>query len=304
MVALWPTYAAAADPVAGELATPPFHFDVSLEAVILTREHSDNFTILEDTIAATEILGSDDFDFGWEPGVDARAGVSVGQFGIAARFFGGFNWEESESLTTPVIWDLPTTPPLFGLGVADIDADYDSELHTGEIGLTYSPFEQIRLVAGARALVLDESLALDADFGANNATITTTADTFGIGPQLALLVNTNVPGTGFFVDAELRGGYLFTESELDFSVEQAIGPAFVANGDPDGETFFGEGSLAVRYQFNEFAGIRAGYTVLFVDDIPTAPASISGVDVINGTIDRVSDQLIAHGARVGFVGRF
>jgi hypothetical protein len=297
-------HAIAADPVVEAVPPPDVHFDVSLEAVVLTREQTENFTILQDTVVGTEILGSGDFDFGWEPGADARLGIGMGSFGLAARFFGGFNWDDSESLTTPVIWNLPTTPPLFGLGVANIDADYDSELHTGELDLTYSPFGQVQFLAGARALVLDESLDLNADFGGNTALISTTADTWGIGPQLGLLFNANLPGTRFFLDGELRGGYLFTESDLDFGVQQAIGPAFAAAGDPEGETFFGEGSVAARFQFNQYAGIRVGYTVLFVDDIPTAPSSVGGVDVLNATVDHTSDQLLAHGARVGFVGRF
>lgn len=303
-LAVWATDAVAADAPLPEDPVRALHFDASLEAVILTREQTGDFVILEDTIAGQPILTGRDYDFDWEPGADARLGVQFGSLGVAARFFGGFQWEESASLTTPVIWNFPTNPPLFGLGVADIDTDYDSELHTGEVGLTFSPFQQVQFLAGARGLFLGESLDVNADFGGNAATISTTADTWGIGPQLGLLLNTSLPGTRFVLEGEVRGGYLFTESDLDFGVTQNIGPAFAASGEPDGESFFAEASVAARFQFNEHAGIRAGYNVLFVDDIPTAPSSISGVNVIDGTVDRTTDQLLAHGARVGFVGRF
>lgn len=120
-LAVWATDAVAADAPLPEDPVRVLHFDASLEAVILTREQTGDFVILGDTIAGQPILTGRDYDFDWEPGADARLGVQFGSLGVAARFFGGFQWEESASLTTPVIWNFPTNPPLFGLGVADID---------------------------------------------------------------------------------------------------------------------------------------------------------------------------------------
>jgi hypothetical protein len=281
-----------------------FHVDASLEAVILNREHGENFVLIEDTVTGDEVLGSDDLGFDWVPGADARLAVRRGRFGIAGRFFGGFEWDESAFVTTPAIWNFPTVPPLFGLGVANIDTDYESELHTAELSLTLALSEQIQIIAGARGLVLDETLTFDADFGGNTATITAESDNIGIGPQIGVLVSGNPGGSRLFLDGEFRGGLLFTESDLDFGVVQGIGPAFAATGDDNTETVFGEASLGARFQVTENIGIRGAYNVMIVDDLSTAPSIISEVDVVNGTIGGGSDRLLVHGARFGVVGRF
>jgi hypothetical protein len=60
---------------AGDLdqgAPPPSAIaSASVDFVYAMREQSDNHLIIEDTVTGATILDSNQFDFGWEPGVDA-----------------------------------------------------------------------------------------------------------------------------------------------------------------------------------------------------------------------------------------
>lgn len=63
--------------IAGDLAQsvpPPVSAatSASIDFVYAMREQSDNQPIIEDTITGATILDSNQFDFGWAPGVDAR----------------------------------------------------------------------------------------------------------------------------------------------------------------------------------------------------------------------------------------
>ncbi len=75
----------------------------SVDFVYATRELGDNHVIIEDTVTGDTILDSNQFGFGWEPGVDARLNLASGNYGVGFRFFGGFEFNDTKKATTSPI---------------------------------------------------------------------------------------------------------------------------------------------------------------------------------------------------------
>jgi hypothetical protein len=137
---------------------PSLVTSASIDFVYATREQSDNHVIIEDTITGDTILDSNQFDFDWEPGVDARLNLASGNYGVGFRFFGGFEFNDTAKVTTSPIWNFPTNPPLFGLGTADVTSQYDSSLDSVELNAARLFGDNGAVFIGLRGIVVDEKL--------------------------------------------------------------------------------------------------------------------------------------------------
>jgi hypothetical protein len=60
-----------------------------------------------------------------------------------------------------------------------------------------------------------------------------------------------------------------------------------------------EGGIVVGFRIGPSTSLRAGYRVLFIDDIPTAASSLSKTQVISATIADSSDEILIHGFTLG-----
>lgn len=231
--------------------------------------------------------------------MDARLNIASGNYGVGFRFFGGFEFDGSKKVTTSPIWNFPTNPPLFGLGIASINAQYDTSVDSVELNGARLFGDNGAVFVGLRGLFLDETLKNPANFGTNQATITFKTDTFAVGPQIG---GQFTLGDRFFVEGDGRIGALATNTDATFSVTQAIGPAFAANGAFGQWVLVAEGGIAAGVRIGQSFSLRAGYRVLFIDDIATAPALVDQVDVINTSIGEARDEILIHGVTVG--GKF
>ncbi len=268
----------------------------SVDFVYATRELGDNHLIIQDTITGDTILDSNKFGFGWEPGVDARLNLASGNYGVGFRFFGGFEFNDSKKATTSPIWNFPTNPPLFGLGAANVNAQYDTSLDSVELNATRLFGSHGSVFVGLRGIVLNDKLKNVANFGTNVATVTIEADTAAIGPQLGGQFSF---GDRVFVEGDGRIGALTSSTDLSFGVKQAIGSAFTANGSAGDWLLLAEGGIAVGVRVGPSISLRAGYRVLFIDDIPTAASSLGQTQVISATINNSSDDILIHGFTLG-----
>jgi hypothetical protein len=133
-------------------------------------------------------------------------------------------------------------------------------------------------------------------FGPNVATITFEADTAAVGPQLGGQFHF---GDRLFVEGDGRIGALASGSDISFNVRQGVGPAFTANSDAGNWLMVAEGGLVLGFKLGPSTSLRAGYRVLFIDDIPTAAAAIDKTQVISGTFRDVSDEILIHGFTLG-----
>jgi hypothetical protein len=286
---------------AGDLAAPApsATTSASVDFVYATRENDDSHVIIEDTITGSTILDSKQFGFDWEPGVDARLNIASGNYGVGLRFFGGFNFDDNAKVTTSPIWNFPTNPPRFGLGTADVNSKYESSLDSVELNGARLFGDNGAVFVGLRGIVVDEKLKNVANFGANVATITVESDTAAIGPQLGGQFHF---GDRFFVEGDGRVAALTSSTDATFGVKQAIGPAFGANGSFGNWLLLAEGGIAAGVRIGPSFSLRAGYRVLFVDDIATAPGLVDKVDVINASISEAKDEILIHGFTAG--GKF
>jgi hypothetical protein len=121
-------------------------------------------------------------------------------------------------------------------------------------------------------------------------------DTAAIGPQLGGQFHF---GDRFFVEGDGRVAALTSSTDASFGVKQAIGPAFAANGSFGNWLLMAEGGIVAGVRIGPSFSLRAGYRVLFIDDIPTAASSLSKTQVISATIADSSDEILIHGFTLG-----
>ena len=225
-IALGPVVTANAADI-GEVVDYPASWNTtfSIDLVYATRTSGKNSVIIEDTVTGDPVLTSNDFRFGWAPGVDARINFDNNGTDIGLRFLGLLNFSSTATVTTPGIWNFPTDPPLFGLGVADVVSTANTSFNSLELNFAH-PQAHEGFFWGLRVVALNDKMVNNADFGGNEAAITTEARSIGIGPQIGAEARF---GDQMFVNVDGRVGALLTQSDLDFGVVQAIGPAFAAS---------------------------------------------------------------------------
>jgi opacity protein-like surface antigen len=293
--ALGPVATASAADI-GEVVDYPASWNstFSIELIYATRTAGKDSVIIEDTVTGDPVLTSNDFRFGWAPGVDARINVDNNGTDIGLRFLGLLNFSGTAAVTTPAIWNFPTDPALFGLGVADVASTINTSFNSLEVNFSHPQWQGF--FAGLRLVALNDKMVNDADFGGSEAVITTQANSIGIGPQIGGEARF---GDQMFVNVDGRVGALLTQSNLSFDVEQAIGPAFGASGNPTGIAGIAELGVAAGMQLGPQSAVKLGYRVVYLHNFPTAPASILGVDVLSETMSRQSDSFFIHGVTLG-----
>ena len=291
--ASWSGYALAED----EAEAGPIRFD--FEAVFASRTPSTGVYV-EDTVGGTPVISGSDLPFGWAPGIDASFTAERGDKDYELRFLGGLIFTATDQTTTPPIWSFVTVPPLFGLGVADIDTIYVSSFNSLEFNAGI-PMEMVHIFGGIRGVVINESLTSNADFGGNQATVAFDAVTGGLGPQIGADVRF---GDDIFVELDGRAALLRTRSQLDLSVEQAIGPAFTASGNPWGWATLFEAGISAGAKVGPATSLTVGYRATLVRDVPTSISMVPAVDVVTPTIGRAGDSFIIHGLTAGIEGEF
>ena len=184
-------------------------------------------------------------------------------------------------MTSPV-WNFPTVPPLFGLGIASRQLEIrHRQLDSVELNAARLFGDNGAVFIGLRGIVVDEKLKNLVNFTTNVSTVRTyIADTAAIGPQLGGQFHF---GDRFFVEGDGRIGALSSNSDLSFSVTQDVGPAFVANRSTGNWLMVAEGGIVAGVRIGPSFSLRAGYRVLFIDDIPTAASSLTKVRVLSTT---------------------
>jgi hypothetical protein len=292
---------------AGDAGAGDWHFQGSVSFVYLDRDGPPDSLIVNNTVTGDPVLEGSAFDTDWDPGVDLRLGLGYSEWGIEGRFFGGFAWDDSSTLTTPAIFDFPTAPPLFGLGTADLDAKYTSRLDSLEANLLWRPMERVTVLGGVRWLDLTDRLVADLDFGANAAKIRFDNRADGFGPQLGARVRVldfTDAAVPLFFDVEGTVGAIRLKHRADFSVAQEIGPGFEADGRRHDWTFLGELGANLGLHVTDNLEMALGYRLIYVDEAPSAVGQAPGVDIISQNVDPETHSLFAHGVDLGFTLSF
>lgn len=274
-------------------------WSVKAGTVILTRELPRATPLLQNTVNSATLLNANAFDFNWAAGLDMTLTREFGNGdGIDVRYFGVDGFSAQQTITTSPIWNFPTNPPLFGLGVANVDAIYASRLYSTEVNWRREANEWLTVLAGFRWIEFHERLAFNADFGGNQALISENTANHLYGGQIGLdgrIWHYN----RLTVDAYTKAGIYFNSADQDFSVTQAIGPAFGAGQRMDTAAFAGELGANGNYWITDRLALRAGYQMLWLQSVAVASDQIANVDVLNATGISVGGSVFYHGATAG-----
>ena len=283
--------------------------DASIDGLYGQRNYSDA-AIVQNTLTGATVLSGDSFSFDGKGGVDARLRLGYGAWSVEGRYFGGFKWSAARSDTSPLIWNFPTIPPLFGLGISDLDSDASGRLHSFEGNLRWRANSHIVVFAGGRWISQPDRLAVFADFVVNAATISWDSDFKAIGPQIGFEARLFGPRTSFnpmervFLDVDARLGYLWSSGKQTFSVVQTVGPPFGANGSFHDTTLAYELGAALGIAITPNVELRAGYRYFALEDGVFAPDLIATTNLFNARIGqattRVAVNAITFGLRVVF----
>lgn len=277
---------------------PPL-WTVQAGAIILSRS-SRSALLLEDTITGEALLDASDFSSPWAAGVEFAIRRQLDDCrALEVRYFQVDGWESQETVTTSPIWNFPTDPPLFGLGVATIDATYATRLYSTEINLRRAGSDWLTWLVGFRWVELYEDLAFDADFGGNAALVefTTANRLYGgqVGADAVLWDN----GSALRVDGIFKAGLFGNAGSQEFGVTQAVGPAFLSEDSQGQVAFLGEMNFVGVYQWTDNLALRAGYQLLWLEGIATAPDQVAALDVLNASGIDTTGGAFYHGALVG-----
>ena len=127
--------------------------------MFLNRSEPDSRVLGFNTVNPTENLNADNFDFGTETGVDVSLTRSLGACNaLELRYFGIDGWDAAVAVaTTPnELLRFNAAPPVFVTSGDAIAASYESKLHNAEINVSHEYCDWLNLMAGFRAVELDE----------------------------------------------------------------------------------------------------------------------------------------------------
>ncbi len=273
----------------------PRWFDFDAEIMLLKRENvSRQIAYASNGIAGPTVLSTDNLDFGTAPGFRITGNYLLGPgTNLEASYFGSFNWSTAAAVTSgnnslySLLSDFGTNP---NGGFPETDASvsqslsYSSALNSVEMNVRrryVSPNCRFHssLLAGARYIVLDESMQYFTDSGSQvNGSMDYRTDTsaqmvgFQIGGELIMAVIPRVR-----IGAEIKAGVFGTINEQSTNIT-LTGPnaaVFSESQNNNDVGAVGEAGFFALVQATERLTIRAGYQMLYLNGVALAVENIN-----------------------------
>jgi hypothetical protein len=267
-------------------------------AVILART-SRSAVLLQNTVTGDALLNTSDLATPWAAGPDIslRRWLADGD-SVDIRFFAVDGWNSRANLSTSPIWNFPTNPPLFGLGVADVSVFYATRLYSTEINWNRPANDWLTWLVGFRWIELYENLGYNANFGGNAAQVNFQTANRLYGGQLGATAAILNQGA-WRVDGIFKGGLYGNAATGGMVVTQSIGPSFLASDKSGQVAFVGDIGVVAVYQWTENLALRGGYQLLWLDGVALAPDQVAATQIITASgIDSKGDAFY-HGALLG-----
>ena len=181
--------------------------------------------------------------------------------------------------------------------------NYSADLHSLEANFRHQWSDWITLLAGFRWVEVSEDFHgfLNGDLTYSLATINHLYG-FQIGADVTL--------HRFFdgrlrADSFARAGIFGNHATVTGVSTGVAAPAGAATDNSDGSAFVGELGLLGVYQLRENLFIRAGYQVLWIDGIATAPNQLPTVNTQTGVAALNNDfSALYHGGFLGLIATF
>jgi len=301
--------AAVAGPAADSDGSPEFFLEA--EALVMTRDDPHSRALWSSDVAGRgDVFDADHFDFDFEPGTQANAGVRFDRLGFEVAGFWIDSWRSGKRFVGTADCCLVDTNPATSFGLDEgspEDATYVSEIYGMEGNVSYEVVPGATLLGGVRWIQLNEKMKfVSIDFFENNRW---TVDNTLIGPQLGarleLLELLYEDESRWSVRADARIAALFNDIENRYQNARGDGPddPFGSDND-DGAAVSIQAGLSAGYEVFPGATLRLGYQVLWIYGVALAPDQMGRTSQFNtggrrpmGT--RTEDALY-HGGTVGF----
>ena len=272
---------------------------VSSSAVAMTRTNSASQALLIGGGGAT-VLNADAFKFDYKMGYDIALRREGCDHFVEFRFLGIDSLQSR--VNGPSGSALVTNPPTF-FGAGIVNAEYGTNLYSGEVNIGTYTCGDGEIFVGYRQLQINEEMAMNFDGGTGFFGSDTNNNLYGFQLGGRKMLQNNGPfsleGTGKF------GIYANTaSSNVEVRSPTSTPPFATAASRGDNVSISLEVGLKGRYQINNTLSLIAGYQAMYLTGIAMAPDQFAstaqlfpGPPVVPTSVDYSST--IYHG---GFVG--
>lgn len=262
---------------------------VKADGVILSRSKAMAATLVEDGTTDAELINVSDFDLGWAAGpqFELTRHFESG-WDVNMRYFGIDGWSSSHALSDPGNLRVPlvSSDPDDMFDAAS--ADYRSQLYNVEVNLKHAWGERIHLLAGFRAVQLNEQIAADAyspdlegDFAFDTAN---NLYGFQVGAESALW-NVGPVQLDGFIKAGAFGNFIRSRMQAEGTY---LDPTDV-RATSSRASFLGELGLTATYHIGEHWSVHGGYELMWLEGVALAGNSVAA-------LQQYSDNMLYNGS--------
>jgi hypothetical protein len=267
-----------------------------LEFMMFGRSPGSSRTLVVDEHTGAPLFTSGDLSLGFPGGARMLVGMRFHpRAAIEFTYFGVRDWDGQDTIFGDNNLSLP---PDLGPATLDFqDADQmsfslDSKFHNFELNGLWSYTPTISLLAGIRAIELEEAFSLvstDSDSGSSNYNVTASNELFGA--QVGAMYKRQNPIFGWetFGKTGLYGNNAGQRTFLgdfnntfvlrDYDVSETTA-AFEGEWGVNGTMKFGDLSLRVGYLFMAFSNMATAVDNLDFTDTPTSSTGIDASDTV------------------------
>jgi len=267
---------------------------------------SESFHVLiESTSNPIRQVNAADFDFGWEPGLDA----SISQLAwddteFEFRFLGLREFSADQFVDTQGSEvRINSDPAVFAPNVESIDSRMTSAVYGFELNwhwVTYCPF---RYIAGFRYVALDEDLTAALDAGPQTFAYSTSTRNDLYGAQIGVTSDPEMPLFGWhclswFGKVGIYGNDTRQRTILD---TELIGQ--IVSESPDTSAVVWEFGVGLDVPIRDCLSIQGGYSALILDRVTVASDQLREIDFLTTTGSDNRGTVMFHGANLALVLR-
>ncbi len=269
----------------------------TIGGVIMKRSTPEGSAFIAANPAGTPFVSPSAFKFGWDGGVD-------GTFGLR---FGGRDALEFRFLRTDSGARLNFTSPgafigvgFTGPGGTQFASSYDTYLSSWELNWRHQWTDQIALLVGARVINLDDSL--DTSLNGNVARGLYAYRNRLTGGQIGIDWSVLPMNNPFQINLVGKVGLFGLHSAGGISEFQGVNFIGGFGTERGGEhVMAGEVGVSVGYRILPNVMLRAGYQLLYINDIALA-SNAAGASLLNPSLlsnNIYRDSILFHGANFG-----
>jgi hypothetical protein len=272
-----------------------------VDAVVLQRSSSGSQQLLGDPIGNNPVFNAKDFNFPMAGGFSVR-GERRGMCGwdVEGVYAQVISFQAARHVAGPVWMDVDGAGNVLP-SLGDVQAEYKSQLFTGELNLWRHFGERFRLLGGFRALELEEHFSAAGSFPALGfETVDEDAHNnlygFQLGADVMLIewmrLNVNCIAKA--------GAYSNTCSQNGHVAVQANPPGLFVAANGTHTAFLGEIGLQGTVEITSSLFFRGGYQLMWLDGVALAPDQLAVNNFVTGAAGLRYGTVFYHGANMGF----